>query len=265
MAIRLVAVDLDDTLLNEDLAISPRSRRAIARAQKAGIAVVLATGRMFPSARPYALSLGLTGPLITYNGAMIKTAAGNLWWHRPVPRDVALEVLDWAQSAGGAVQCYLDDRLCVPRITEEVRYYTEIAGIPAQAVGDMRRLLSEGEPTKMLSVGSPEAVRAWEADLKARFGPRLAVTISKPRFVEMLRPGVSKASALAEVARRLGVDRGDVLAIGDSFNDLEMLDWAGVGVAMGNAPPEVQAAADHVVRSNVEEGVAEAIERFVLN
>lgn len=255
---------MDDTLLTDDLEVPPGAVRAIAAAQTAGVHVVIATGRMFASAQPFAQQLGLKHPLITYNGAMIKTPAGELLSHRPLPRGLALEVFDFAQAADWSLHCYINDRLYVPAITSAVIYYTEIAGVPAQTVKDMRALIEESEPTKMLAVGSPEATVERSRQLTEHFGERLMVTISKPSFVEMLQPGISKATALAQVARQLGVAQQEVLAIGDSFNDADMLQWAGVGVAMGNGHPDVQQMADHVVGSNMEEGVAEAIERFVL-
>ena len=262
--IRLVAIDLDDTLLTDDLTIPPGAKEAIRRATSRGVTVVLATGRMFPAARPFARELNLDSPLITYNGALIRTAGGDTWWHKPVPRDSALAVLDYAEADGWDVQCYCDDRLYVARIDDDVRYYLDIANVPAQACADMRALLKERETTKLLGIGDPEETARRAEALSKAFAGRLTVTISKPRFVEMLDAGVSKAAALAEVARRLGVPREQVLAIGDSFNDLDMIRWAGVGVAMGNAAPEIQALADYTVASNEDEGVAEALARFVL-
>lgn len=264
MSIRLVAIDLDDTLLTDELEIPPGAVRAIEKARAAGVHVVIATGRMFPSARPFAEQLGLQTPLITYNGAMVKTAAEELLFHRPVPQDLALEVLDFAEDRQWPVQCYFHDRLYVPAITAGVIYYTELSGVPAQSTNHMRELVSESGPTKMLAIGSPEQTTERARALADFFGERLEVTISKPSFVEMMRPGISKGSALADVAALLGVAQDETMAIGDSFNDLHMLQWAGVGVAMGNGHPHIREIADHVVASNMDEGVAEAIERFVL-
>lgn len=265
MSVRLVAIDLDDTLLTDEIEIPPGAVEAVARARADGVHVVIATGRMFPAAQPFAKQLGLDTPLITYNGAMVKTIEDELLFHHPVPQELALEVLDFAEANDWAVQCYFNDRLYVPEITSGVIYYTELAGVPAQSTERMRELVTESAPTKMLGIGSPEQTTQRARSLQARFGEQLAVTISKPSYVEVLRPGVSKASALAEVATRLGVEQSETLAIGDSFNDLEMLQWAGIGVAMGNGHPDIRQLADYVVSSNNEEGVAEAIERFVLS
>lgn len=261
--IRLAAIDVDDTLLTDDLTIAPETKKAVRRAVREGVAVVLATGRMFPAALPIAQELGLTGPLVTYNGALIRTVSGETWWHRPVPRELALEVLDFAAADGWTVQCYCDDELYVVRVDDDVRYYVSIANVPVKEWPDMRTLLSERLSTKLLSIGEPDEIRRRAEALEKAFAGRLTITISKPRFVEMLDAQVSKASALAEVARRLGIAREEVLAIGDSFNDLEMIRWAGVGVAMGNASPQVQKAADYVVGTNGDGGVVEALERFV--
>lgn len=265
MSIRLVAIDLDDTLLTDDLVIPPGAIRAIERARAAGVYVVIATGRMFPAAKPFADQLELDTPLITYNGAMVRTASGELLRHDPVPRELALELLDFADAKGWPVQCYFNDRLYVPKITAGVIYYTELAGVPAQSTAKMRELIEADEPTKMLAIGSPSETTERAQRLKERFGGSLAVTISKPMYVEMLRPGVSKATALAQVAEHLGVAQEQTVAIGDSFNDLEMLQWAGVGVAMGNGHEVIREKADYVVASNMDEGVAEAFERFVLS
>lgn len=262
--IHLVAIDLDDTLLTDDLTISDGARQVISEAMDAGVIVTLATGRMFPSARPYARELGVNGPLVTYNGALIRTVDGDTWWHKPVPRSLALELFDYAEAGGWRVQCYFDDRLYVQRIDDDVRYYTDISNVPAQTVSDMRAMLERNDSTKILGVGDAEVIRERAAELADKFAGRLSIAISKPRFVEVLHPEVSKGTAIAEVARRFGIEREQVLAIGDSFNDLDMIRWAGVGVAMGNAAPEIQALADHVVMSNMEEGVVEAFERFVL-
>lgn len=262
--IRLVAIDIDDTLLLDDLTIAPGARQAIQRAMQEGVTVVLATGRMFPAALPFARELGLTGPLITYNGALIRTVGGETWWHRPVPQELALEVLEFGAAGGWTVQCYCDDLLYVRQVNDDVKYYLEIAHVPVQECADMRALLSERPSTKLLSIGSPEEIVRRAAALEKAFAGRLTITISKPRFVEMLAPHVSKASALAEVARRLDVPREQVMAVGDSFNDLDMIEWAGVGVAMGNAAPAVKERADYVVGTNMDEGLAEAFERFVL-
>lgn len=261
--IRLVAIDIDDTLLTDDLQIAPGTRKIIARAMDEGVFVTLATGRMFPSTRPIARELGMDGPLITYNGALIRTTDGDTWWHKPVPRSLALEVLEYAEADGWTVQCYLDDKLYVTRIDEGVRHYTDIANVPAQAVKDMRALLTERDSTKLLGIGDADETVRRVRELEQKFAGRLTITTSKPEYVEMLDAGVSKATALAEVARRLGIEREQIMAVGDSFNDLDMLRWAGVGVAMGNAAPEIQAMADHVVGSNEDDGVVEAFERFV--
>src|SRR5690625_2157109 len=129
--IAVLAVDMDDTLLDSQLEVSPRTERAIAAAREQGVRVVLATGRMYSSARPYAQRLRLDGPLITYNGALVKTVEGKTLVHRPIPLDVAREALELAAEHGWFMHVYLDDKLFVTELNEAVRYYVSISQRPA--------------------------------------------------------------------------------------------------------------------------------------
>lgn len=262
--IAVVAVDMDDTLLNNRLEIGPRTERAIAAVRELGVKVVLATGRMYCSARPYALRLRLHGPIIAYNGALVKTVAGKVLSHRPLPLEVARDVLERAVEEGWSLHAYVDDRMFVSEINDAVRYYMSISGRPAYPVGDLREFL-ETDPTKLLIVTeTPEEALELRDELQRWMGHRMQVSISKARFVELTRLGVSKATALEDVAQYYQVPLSRIMAIGDGFNDLDMIRAAGLGVAVANAPAEVREAADHVTSSNEEEGVALALERWVL-
>lgn len=262
--IAVVAVDLDDTLLNARLEISPRTRRAVAAARERGVHVVLATGRMYASARPYALQLHLQGPIVTYNGALVRTVRGKILAHRPVPLNAAREVLEAAAREGWTTLAFVDDRLFVANIDDGVRYYVSIARRPAYPVGDLRRFL-HSEPTKLLIVAPDgDTAGAIAQELDTRFQGRLQITRSKARFVEITRAGVSKGLALRDVAAYYQVPLSRIMAIGDGFNDLDMIRAAGLGVAVANSPAEVRDAADRVTESNEDDGVAIAIERWVL-
>ncbi|MBI2915171.1 MAG: HAD family phosphatase [Firmicutes bacterium] len=261
--IRLIAIDLDDTLLTGELAIPPRCRETIARAMSQGAMVCVATGRMFCSALPFARELGLNGPVIAYNGALVRTPGGDTVYHQPVPLPVAQEVVMVARENRLSLNVYLDDTLYVEEVTEHTRYYLSHSGVEAHPVGNMMRFLDR-DPTKVLVVDQKERVAGFIPILWERFQGRLEVVGSKPRYIEMTSPGVSKGRALLRLAASLGVETGEVMAIGDSFNDLDMIESAGIGVAVANAPYAVQSRADWVAPSNEEGGVAAAIERFVL-
>ncbi|MCL4425368.1 MAG: Cof-type HAD-IIB family hydrolase [Firmicutes bacterium] len=265
MAIKLIALDMDGTLLNRNLIIPQRSLAAIAAALSQGIKVTIATGRMFCSAQPYARRLGLGDiPLVTYNGGLIKTAeTGQTLFHLPVPQDLAREVVKFALARGIYIHYYLDDQVLVPEVNGKSRLYYEISQIEPIPVGDLLKALS-GNPTKLLIIEDGEKMPGITRELNQEFGDRFYLTASYPFFLEIMHRDISKARSLSLVAGHLGIEREDVLAIGDSYNDLEMLEYAGLGVAIKGAPREVQAVADYVPRADGEEGVAEAIERFVL-
>lgn len=266
--IRLIALDLDDTLLGSDLKVSPQSRKAIREAMDKGITVTLATGRMFRSAQVYARELGITAPLITYNGALIRAVGEAPLRHSPVPAEEARELAEMCRREGLSLNVYLDDTLYVAEMNEDVEYYLSIAGVEVTPVGDLAGFLAENAwrtgSTKMLICSDKERIDHWLPALKERYGGRLYLARSKARFIEILSPGVDKGKAMAFLTGRLGVSPEQVMAVGDSENDIEMLRFAGLGVAVGNAPPHVKAEADYVAEGRAGDGVAEAIERLAL-
>lgn len=264
MAIGLLLLDLDDTLLGGDLEISPANRAALAAAIRQGVRVTLASGRMFQSMRPYAEALALELPLIAYNGALARPLAGQDLWHEPLANTTALALLDRLAGHGVTINLYLDDRLYVKELDERAMMYAANARVAAEPVGDLASFLKQGQPTKILAIGPPELVTELRADLSVEFGGRAEIIPSKPHYLEITAPNISKAMALARLTERLGLDRSETMAIGDGPNDLGMLAQAGIGVAVGNAPPEVLAQVEHVVAPSDRDGVAEAVERFIL-
>lgn len=261
---RLVAVDLDDTLLKNDLRISPRVKESIWKARELGVEVTLATGRMFRSAVPYAEELGLNLPLITYQGALVKNSrSGEVLYYRPVPQHLVKPVLETVRPLGYHLQMYYEDQLCMEKLTREGEDYARMAGVEAVLVEDLEKACPE--PTKILVVEYHEPrLQELEAVLRERFGRELYITRSKPYYLEMLHPEATKGRALRVVAGYFGIPRQEVIAIGDSFNDLDMIRYAGLGVVMENAREEVKRFADYVTRSNEDDGVAEVLEKFVL-
>lgn len=260
----LVALDVDDTLLEADLSLREECAAAIREAQAAGVRVVLATGRMYRSVLPYALRLGLDGYLIAYNGALVRSVRGETLYHNPVPAPLAEGLIAVAEQEGICLNLYIDDELLVERADDErVAYYVSIAGVPARPVGDLRRALELGEPTKCLFVGDAERVPGLVEELRPRF-PQLQIARSKPRFIEVTRAGVQKDVGLAAVAEAYGIPREAVMAVGDADNDISMLSWAGWGVAVANASDGAKAAADAVAEQPRGAGVCEAIRRYVL-
>ncbi len=261
--IRCIAIDLDDTLLRSDLEISNEDKTAIRQAIAAGVKVLLASGRMVSSMRRYVEELQLDVPLIAYNGAIIREAiSGQTLYHRPVPLEHALTLIDAFRAADIHLNAYVDDQLYMDQLTVWGERYAANAGVPPHPVGDLKAFLKE-PPHKMLGVGEVEAIDRIQAQLRTEYGAALQFVKSKPTYLEILAPGVSKGLALQELATTWGLDRGEVMAIGDAPNDLSMVEWAGVGVAIGNAAAVVKERADLIVADHDHNGVAEAIQRAV--
>ena len=265
MTIRLIAIDMDDTLLNETQQVTERTREAIRRAIDAGVAVTIATGRMFRSALPFAQELGINLPLILYNGAMIREIhTGKTIFHRPIGTDLAQELADLFRQRDWYLQKYVDDRLYVPKLDANAKFYADYARVEAIPLGKKFFEMTEA-PTKMLSMGDTAELNVIRTEVMARYGDRLYLASSKKRYLEMVDIRVNKGEAVAFLAESLGIAKTEVMAIGDSMNDVDMIEYAGCGVAMGNANATVRAAANFVTASNSEDGVAEAIEKFVLD
>jgi len=266
MNIKLVALDLDDTLLDPNLRISEESVRAIQEVRKRGVRITISTGRMYLSALPYALQLGIDVPLITYQGAFVKNSLSEeVLYLKPVPAQAAREVIQFFQCSGVHCHSYFGDRLVMESLTEEGKYYTKLAGVEATIVDDLADSLETNAALKIMAISNHEQkLLDLERKLKFKYGEKLHITRSKPYFLEVMHIEADKAKALEVIARHYQIDRRDVMAIGDSYNDLEMIKWAGVGLAMGNAFQPVKDAADFVTSSNEEEGVAEALRRFIL-
>lgn len=268
MNYRLLALDLDDTLLNDRFEISSRNVEAVQRAMKEGILVTIATGRMFRSTLPYARRLGVELPLITYHGAKIKVAgSGEVLWHNPVPFPLARDILSVGSELKVHQNLYLDDTLYVKEENRESRLYQEIASIPVHPVGDLVEFLCRcsGEPTKISIIDLEGRLPDLQQLLKQKYSPKLTVVQSRPHFLEITQSTSTKGQALKYLAEREGISPREVCAVGDSYNDIDMLAFAGLGAAMGNAPQEVKDAADIVIAPNTEDGVARFVEDYLLS
>ncbi len=267
MPVKLLALDLDDTLLDSGLRISDPCIRNIQAARRQGVIVTLATGRMYSSALPYALELKVDVPLITYQGALVKNSqTQRVLYYKPLLPDLAVEVMECFKHAGVHYHSYFNDRLCLESWSEEGADYARLAGVKPLLVDSLIDLCQSGqEAIKIMAVTrDQELLLGLEEKLKHKYGGLLNITRSKPHFLEVMNPLANKARALRVLAEYYGIQPQEVMAVGDSYNDLAMIKWAGIGVAMGNAPEEVKAAADYVTLSNEEHGVAEALQRLVL-
>jgi hypothetical protein len=259
----LFATDLDGTLLRSDGTISPRSRAAIQAAQNDGAPVVFVTARPPRVVRDLAEEAGLTGPVVCSNGAILyDVARDEVLHHERLGAGLALELSLALRSLEPQVVFATEHGHRIGYEPTFPRIFEDDVPEHLSPVGDVQ-WLCEAELTKLIvhhPDQDPDALAAW---IGAHVGERAFVTHSGGPFVEIGAVGVSKASGLARLCEELGIPPADVVAFGDMPNDLPMLAFAGLGVAVANAHPAVLAAADEIAPSNDEDGVARTIERLL--
>lgn len=256
----LIALDLDYTLLTDAHTISPRNLGAVRQCDMLGVKVIVTSGRMFRSTMPYVRALGLDQPAITYNGAYVKwERTGAVWLNETLDLSVAHELVDFCRARDLNLNYYLDDQLYVARETAWSDLYARRTGVPAQAVGDLRTLWDR-PPTKALIVAEPDEVQRLMAELSPRYADRAYMTISNVEYLEFMPATVDKGKALAVVAEHFGIARERTMAFGDASNDVPMIRWAGLGVAMANAREDAKAAARRLAPRYDDDGVAAVLE-----
>ena len=269
--IRLIVVDLDGTTVGETNQIDPIVIQAVQAAQAKGVKVAIATGRMYRSALRFHQELGSTLPLMSYQGAFIKDpTTEKIHQNLTVSSLGAEQLLDYFEHPDLrhkiSVHFYINDDLYVREITDGTKEYVQRSLIQPIPVGDLRKTLAT-EPTKVLALcDDPTLIDALLLDLQSRYSPEeFYFTKSVATFLEATHPQVNKGAAVRYVAEELlGLHPAQVMTLGDNFNDLEMLQYAGIGVAMGDAPDDVKAIAAWVAPSVAENGAAVAIAKFVL-
>ena len=265
---RLLALDLDDTLLRPDLTISHRTRNAIRKAEAAGITVVLASGRVPSVIRHFAGILGMNRRkdyVICNNGTIIQESdTGNIVSEVRIEPKTALAAFDLAEAEDFLVQIYEDDVMYVSRHNEFTGYDQKLTGLRQVVVENFRAMVGGGVHN-LLFPGDPVLLAPLESLFRTYLGGDITLFTSKPYFLELLPANTDKGTALAKVASLLGIEREEVVAIGDSMNDEAMIRWAGTGIAMANADERIKNIANLVTeRTNDDDGVAEVIEKYVL-
>ena len=265
MAVKMIVSDLDGTMIDETHRIPAKNAEAVKEAMAAGIIVTFATGRMYSSAKPYADELGITAPLITYNGAVVKTAAGELIGDSFLDGETAAEVLRYCFERDIYIQLYSEGEFYYVVQTPAARAYEKAAGIQGHAVGKEGMLARTKNVEKLLIVGkTPESADDIVVDLNVKYSETLAAMKSTEVYIEIIRPSVSKAGAMLALAERYGISADEIMALGDSYNDISMLKAAKYSVAMGNAEDIVKETANYVTGNCAEGGLADAIRKYAL-
>jgi len=201
-------------------------------------------------------------PAVCYQGAVVVDGDGRWLLHAPLELGLARDALAAVGAEGYEPNVYVDDELYVARLTEEARAYADFQGLSVHAVGDLAAWLDR-DPTKLVCVGDPDALDGLAVRMREQFAGRLYVTKSLPYFLELATIGVTKASGLAFLAAHEGFTPERTVAFGDGENDIELVEWAGYGVAVANAHDRVKQIADWVCPPASEEGVASVLEALV--
>ncbi|MGM9924448.1 MAG: Cof-type HAD-IIB family hydrolase [Bacillus sp. (in: firmicutes)] len=241
--IKLIALDLDGTLLNEKREISEINYKAIKRAEGLGVHIVLTTGRTRPRSEEYLMALKLTSYMITVNGSEIWDEEGNLLERTLLPNKYMKELVEIAQHHSLSYKAISTNKMWLSETPEN---------------------LEEHEWMTMLMDVRDNRLRKSITD-SLQSNQEIEISNSSPTNIEVNAMGVTKARAIGEICGKLNISMDDVMAIGDSLNDLAMIQAAGIGVAMGNAQDEVKEAADWVAGTNIEDGVAQAIDKWILS
>ncbi|WP_028532251.1 Cof-type HAD-IIB family hydrolase [Paenibacillus sp. UNC217MF] len=267
MNYKMIVLDLDDTLLRDDRTISPRSKQALLDAQAAGVKVVLASGRPTYAMIDIAEELELDrfgSFILSFNGAKITNfSTKEELFSSTLPVETVRDIYALSQQEEMSVLTYVGDDIVTEACNEFVEKESEITGMPILEVDSFVDAVQQ-PVVKVLMVGNADKLAVIEKKLQKQLEGQLSVMRSKPFFLEFTEHGVDKGTSLHELIQKLGIRQEEVIAMGDSYNDVAMIKFAGLGVAMGNAPADIQALADYVTDTNMNDGVAKVVEKYVL-
>ncbi|GEP19649.1 sugar-phosphatase [Pediococcus argentinicus] len=268
MSIKIVAIDMDGTLLNDQSKISEDNLKALNAASAKGVKIVLCTGRPLIGVTPYLKQINFKNPdeyAITYNGAFAQNLNGDVLINHTLTFDDYLAAEKLSHELG--THLHVDGRNHIYTANKNISPYTIgesfLVQMPIRyrAVEEMNPKL---EIPKVMFIDHPDILEKAKPTILEHFGENYSIVQSEPFFIEMMHKNVSKGNAVKELVEHLGLSQENVLTLGDQGNDLSMIEYAGTGVAMENAIPAVKKIAQHVTASNNESGVARAIEKFVL-
>lgn len=262
---KLIAADMDGTLLDEQYRVMPELLAAIEKCRDRGIDMVVATGRLYPSALPYVKELGVTLPVIASNGAVVKDpVTGELLYHAPLNKDFAVEALRMTKNGTAQRFVNIRDKFYTDASEEMTKMYSEALRVDFIRIMSLEEIVTE-DPTMVVIRDREDEIARLTAFLRREMGDKVYMANSKPFFLDINNRNISKGAALIQLCRRLQILPVEVLAVGDGWNDLEMFEAAGLGAAVANAPDRLKEKAGYVCASNSFMGVIEIIEKFLLD
>lgn len=267
--IKLVAIDLDGTLLNSQHEMTERTESVLKAAMASGVKILIATGKTFMSSRHLVKRLGTTTPGIYNQGTITFNSDGSIHSQHVIDKALARQVITYVEDRGYIIGVYTGSRILVRKMTQRMEELTTYFHEPLpEEVGPLQNILDTTPVNKIIMFypHDPRRVMAlrWQLSMQIGGGARL-LSAGIPDELELLPTGASKGSALKVLLKEMGIAASQVMAIGDGENDLEMLELAGIGVAMGNANDHIKSVANVTTKSNDEDGVAAAVEQYVLN
>jgi len=256
----LIVFDLDDTLLNKEHKLSSKTISAIKSLKAKGKKITIATGRMFVSALPYVEELEIDLPVISYNGAYVcDPKSHEVIFHHAISTDLVQAIIKEAEQEGLHINLYYGDDFYVKERNKGVEIYEEIAGVKGKTIGKLSENY-KGEATKILLIEKDQEKKYHYLDyFKENYGDKLEITESKEYFIEFTAKNVSKGEALEKLAKSLNIPQKKVIAVGNGFNDLTMIKWADLGIAVDNAPQHVKEKANLIAGHHDENGVADIL------
>ncbi|WP_124066113.1 Cof-type HAD-IIB family hydrolase [Clostridium sp. E02] len=269
MNYRMIVLDLDGTLTNRDKVITPRTKEALLKFKQQGGVIVLASGRPTYGVMPLAKELKLQesgGYILSFNGGrMIDCRTGETIFAKELPISSNQRIIHMAKEYGVNILTYEDDLIITPNASDEyVQKEASINKLKVKEISDMEHYV-QFPVVKYLMLEEGDYLAMVEPKVKASLGRDYSVYRSEPFFLEILPKGIDKASSLERLLLRLGMSKEEMIACGDGYNDLSMIKYAGLGVAMENAVLPVRKAADFVTHSNDEDGIAHVIDTFIFS
>lgn len=262
MKYKFVAVDMDGTLLNSEGLITEKTIEAITGIVDKGVIFTISTGRPIQGVEKYNSLLWLKGPVITYNGAMIVNAENHeVMFEQRLMRGDAKKILELGQKYDTTMCIWASNQLYGNKLNDKINDYKKLSGVEPVLVKDFDKLLDIGI-TKILWYDEMDRIKQILKELSCNMFSEVSYCTSKPVFLEFFSSRVSKSAAMEKIGELYGIKQEEMIAIGDGLNDLSMIQYAGIGVAMENAEEEVKRNSQYVTTSNDEDGVRKAIEKF---
>lgn len=262
--IKMIATDIDGTILPYHGEFSQKTKDCVKRLNESGIKVILVTGRMHSSATPLAAQLGLNLPIISYQGGLIKDMDGKTLFQTELNSDIAKEIIQWGRKNNVHLNLYIDDKLYVEQDDEIIKYYIQgkfvdytVCSFDDLEIKNVNKLLA-------IDIHDANRVTSWVDILKSKY-PDLYIVKSTPYFCEIGSADAKKSIGVEFLCQMWGIDKSEVLAIGDQNNDIDLIQSGGVGIAMENGTPELKQVANYITDSVENDGFVKAIEKFVFS